>query len=336
MFGFIRSIRLSVQVMIPILGLILFAVAWFLPGNMQSVEVSGSGLYYLPKEGWLYKYWLEMARLPLWAQILPSYLVALITALLLVENDRRNLLMFRRSYAMAIVFLLLLGSCGHFFIFHPAFIAGLLMVLSQRYLLNLYKKESDYSIVFMTGFTWGAAGLIYPPLIILTPAILYGMLMMVATGWRHWIVMLMGMVIPALLAGACWYLLGDLDYEVQTFFSWFKIRHTGIPLFIRKEPFIAAWIGLVLLWIFIASVKYRNPKIQSRQLFRTNFLLFFLTLIIAAFMETVSVEFIWVMIIPLSYMMTFWALEVRKGWVRDLFFLSLLLSFAFFRIKGLM
>jgi hypothetical protein len=33
--------------------------------------------------------------------------------------------------------------------------------------------------------------------------------------------------------------------------------------------------------------------------------------------------------------MTFWALEVRKGWVRDLFFITLLLSFAFFRVKGL-
>jgi hypothetical protein len=336
MFGFIRSISFSVQVMIPILGLILFAVAWFLPGNMQPGEALGNGFYYLPKDGWLYTQWIQMAGLPLWAQLVPSYLIAFTTSLLLVRNDMKNLLMSRRSYAMAIVFLFLLGSGGHYFIFHPAFVSGLLMVLSHRYLLNLYKKETDYSIVFMIGLTWGTAVLIYPPLIILTPAILYGMLVMVSAGWRHWMVVLMGMTIPALLTGASWYLLGDLDYEVQTFLSWFKIRHAGFPVFIRKEPFIAAWLGLVLIWIIVASTKYRNPKIQSRQLFQTNFLQFLFTVIIAVFMETVSVEFIWVMIIPLSYMMTFWALEVRKGWVRDLFFLSLLISFAFFRFRGLM
>ena len=336
MFGFIRSISLSVQVMIPILGLILFAVAWFLPGSMQPGDALGNGLYYLPKEGWLYTHWFGMAHLPLWIQIVPSYLTAIITALLLVGNDMKNLLMSRRSYAVAIVFLFLLGSGGHFFIFHPAFIAGLLMVLSQRYLLNLYRRESDFSLVFMIGFTWGTAVLIYPPLIMLTPAILYGMLVMVATGWRHWIVILMGLVIPALLAAACWYLLGDLDYEVQTWLSWFKMRHTGLPAFIIKEPFIAVWFGLILIWILIASSKYRNPKIQSRQLFQTNFLQFLFTLIIVVFMDTVSVEFIWVMIIPLSYMMTFWVLEVKRWWVRDLFFLSLLVSFAFFRFRGLL
>jgi len=321
--------------MIPVLCLILFGVALFFPGNMQGGDILGNGLYYLPKDGWLYSKWLQMAHLPLWIQIAPSYLIALITALLLVGNDMKNLLMSRRTYAMAFVFLFLLCSGGHFFIFHPAFIAGLLMVLSHRYLLNLYKHESDFSIVFMIGFTWGAAILFYPPVILLTPAILFGLLVMVATGWRHWLVMLLGLAIPAVLAGACWYLLGDLDYEVQTFLSWFKLRHMIIPPILTKEPFIAAWFGLMLIWIVIASAKYRNPKIQSRQMFHTNFLQFLFTILGLALLDTVSVEFIWLLIIPLSYMMTFWALEVKKWWMRDLFFLSLLLSFAFFRFKGL-
>ncbi len=327
MFGFIRSISLSVQAFIPILGLVLFGVAWLLPGNTQ--------LYYLPKDGWLYAHWLDMAEYPLWAQILPSYLIAILTAIMLVANDMRNTLMSRRSYSLAIVFLFLLGSGGHYFLFHPAFLSSLLMVFSQRFLLNLYKRETDYSIVFLVGFSWGLAVLLYPPALLITPAILFGLLVMVATGWRHWIVILMGLTIPALLMGACWFLLGDLDYEIETFLSWFKIRHLAIPAFLSKEPFIAAWFGLILIWAVVATVKYRNPKIQSRQLFQANFLQFLFTVLMTVILESVSVEFIWVMIIPLSYLMTFWALEVKRGWVRDLFFLSLIAAFTFFRFRGL-
>jgi hypothetical protein len=335
MFGFIRSISFSVQAMIPVVGLIFFAVAWFFPGNLQTGAVLGNGLYYLPKDGWLYTVWTDMNRFPFWAQMVPSYLAAIATAIMLVRNDLDNLLMGRRSYAIAMVFLFLIASSGQFFLFHPAFLAGLMVVLSHRFLLNLYKMETEYSIVFMTGFTWGAAILLYPPILVLTPSILLGLLFMVSTNWRHWLVMVMGIAIPAVLAGACWFLIGDLDYEIQTFFGWFKIRQLALPAFIVKEPFLAAWLLLVIFWAVIASVRYRNPKIQSRQLLQANFLFFVLTVLTTVFFEKVSSEFVWLLCIPVSYLMTFWALEVRKGWVRDLFFITLLLSFAFFRVKGL-
>ncbi len=336
MFGFIRSISLSVQVMIPVIGLILFGVAFVLPGSMAPADPFGNGLYLLPKEGWLYSFWMGIDRWPLWAQILPSYFTALLTALLLVSNDQKNLLIGRRSYAMAFVFLFILASSGHYFLFHPAFLAGMMMVFSQRFLLDLYKHETDYSVVFLVGFTWGVAVLLYPPVLVITPAILFGLLLMVSTSWRHWAVVIMGIAIPALLAGIFWYLIGDLDYQWDTFLSWFQIRNPGMPAFAGKEPFILAWLGIILVWTVIASLKYRNPKIQSRQLFQSNFLWFFCGALAAVFLETVTVEILWLMVIPLTYLMTFWLLELRRGWVRDLFFLSLLASFIFFRIRGLL
>jgi hypothetical protein len=335
MFGFIRSISYSVQAMIPVLGLILFGIAWFFPGNLQPGTIYGNGFFYLPTDGWLYQWWPGISGLPLWAQIVPSFLIAISTAWLLVGSDMKNLLMETRSYAIAYVFLLLLTSGGHFFIFHPAMLAGFFMVLSHRFLLDLYKEETGFSIVFTMGFCWGIAVLLYPPAALLIPAILIGLLLMVTTTWRHWLVSLMGIAMPALLAGTLWFFVGDLDYEITTFTSWFNLRHSFIPRFIFKEPFIAGWFGLILIWIIIASAKYRNPKIQSRQLFQANFLLFVSIILITVFLETVSVEILWLLIIPVSYLMTFWAIKVRKGWLRDLFFFSLLLFYAFFRIRGL-
>jgi hypothetical protein len=158
---------------------------------------------------------------------------------------------------------------------------------------------------------------------------------MVSTNWRHWLVCIMGLALPGVLASVCWYLLGDLSYEVRTFFSWFKLREFALPAYLLKEPFVAAWMLLLVVWTVLATMRYRNPKIQSRQLFQHNFLLFVNILVVAVLMKTVAIEFTWLLVLPLSYFMTFWALEESRGWVRDLFFFSLIAAFVFFRIRGL-
>lgn len=335
MFGFTRSISFTAQAMVPVLGLILFGIAWILPGNLRGGAVYGNGFFYLPPDGWLYPFWAQMARLPLWAQMIPSCLISILTAGLLARTDMKNLLMGIRSYALAFVFLFLLTSCGHFFLFHPAMLAGYFIVLSYRFLLDVYKEETGYATVFAMGFTWGIAILLYPPVSLLFPAVFIGLLLMVTTGWRHWLVSLLGIALPALLASFFWFLLGDLDYVSASFFSWFKLRQTILPGFILQEPFIGAWFGLILIWAILASVKYRNPKIQSRQLFQANFLLFVSILLMMIFLETVSVEILWILVIPVSYLMTYWVLKVERGWLRDLFFFSLLLFYSFFRILDL-
>ena len=84
MFGFIRSISFTVQIMVPVVGLILFGVAWLLPGNLQPGDTYGNGFFYLPSEGWLYTLWQGMARMPLWSQMAVSCLTAIHTAGMLV------------------------------------------------------------------------------------------------------------------------------------------------------------------------------------------------------------------------------------------------------------
>ena len=336
MFGFIRSISLATQVMIPVFGLILFVAAWFAPGNLQPGDSYGNGFFYLPAEGLIYSFWQKIAAFPQWVQILPSFLVALVTAILLVSNDLRNLLMGRRSFAVAFVFLFLIGSSGYYPLFHPAFLAGMLMVMSQGYLLNLYKQENEYSHVFAVGFTWGVAIILYPPALFHLVAMLAGLLLMVGSGWRHWLVIILGLALPSLIACAGFYLTGDLGYEIDTFLSWFQWRDSILPSFLMKDQSIAIWLGVIFLWIVVASIRYRNPRIQSRQLFLSNFLLFISILLSAVFLESVSTEFLWLITIPVSYLMTYWALEAKKGWLRTLFFLSLVVLFAWFRFSGLL
>lgn len=335
MFQFIRSSSFTAQAMVPVLGGLLFAAGWFLPGSLISTSEYGGGFYFIPADGWFYSQWTLLAKLPLWAQIAPTALLAILTAWWLIRLDMQNLLLGRRSYGAGYVFLFLIVSQGHLFLFHPAYLSGFLMLIGTGYLISLFKQETVYELVFGFSFTWGTAVLIYPPAAVTIPVIIIGLAVMVTATWRHWAVSLMGLTLPALVCSAIFYLTGDLDYQVTSFLSWFRIRTTWIPPFLSKEILIAAWFGILVLWFVIASIGYRNPKVLSRQLFLVNSIHFLLALGMMVLLETVSVEAFWLMLIPLTYYYTFWASEVRRNWVRDLFFLTLTGSFVFFRIRGL-
>jgi len=335
MFKFVRSSSLTAQIMIPVIGFLFFASGWFLPARLAPGEVYGNGYYYLPTDGLFYNWWRLLAALPLWVQVVPTLLLAVVSALSLVHEDTRHLLLGRRCFGIAYVYLFLVASSGYLLLAHPAFLAGYLMLLGTGFVLDLFKNEAKYDLVFGFCFTWGLAALIYPPVVVVLPVIIIGLAVMVSTLWRHWVVALTGLILPALITVMVLYLTGDLQYEISSFLQWFRLRTTWPPDYLTREPFLLAWLGILLFWIVVASLSYRNPKIQSRQLFLVNFSQFLFLLVMALGLETVSVEVLWLLLVPVTYLLTLWALEVRRGWVRDLFFLSLLASFIFFRIRGL-
>jgi hypothetical protein len=179
--------------MIPVIGILLFAAAWFLPARLAPGEVYGNGYYYLPTNGLFYNSWKLLGTFPLWVQMVPTLLLAVLSALSLVGEDERHLLMGRRSFGIAYVYLFLTASCGYLLLAHPAFLAGYLMLLGTGFLLDLFKHESKFDLVFGYCFTWGTAALIYPPAVIALPVIIIGLAVMVSAMWRHW------MVLPAII-----------------------------------------------------------------------------------------------------------------------------------------
>ena len=124
MFKFVRSSSFAAQIMIPVIGLLFFAAGWFFPARMAPGEVYGNGYYYLPTDGLLYNWLKLLATLPLWVQVVPTFLLAVFSALSLIRDETRNLLFGRRCYGIGYVYLFLVASGGYLLLAHPAFLAG--------------------------------------------------------------------------------------------------------------------------------------------------------------------------------------------------------------------
>jgi hypothetical protein len=325
MFRFIKSISLASQILVPVIALILFIPVPFLTHEARIA---------VPPDGMHNEIGLLINRLPGWTSALIAFLLTLFGALRLNGGDLKHLLTGRRSYAIAFVFIFLIASSGQAFYFHQAFLAGIAMLVGHKYLLDLYKSEASFPLIFSLAFSWGLAGLIYPPVFFILPATIVGMVLMGSNTLRHFLVFLAGLITPTGMLLAVWYLTGNLGYELNSLTYWLSFRSDPLPGFIRDNWLVFGWFMLLFIWIFIASAGYRNPRVQSRRLFQANFVQFILTLAVALLVAPVGLEIIWLLLIPVAYLLTFWLLEVDKGWKRDLFFLSLLASWLVFLLNG--
>lgn len=334
MFRFIKSISLSVQFLIPLFAVLVFVPEFFL-SHQPGTLVPEPGQFYHPTEGLLYGLWARFLTTPNWIHQIVNCLIVIGCTVILLKNDQRHLLMGQRSFAIGFVFIFLVGSTGQLSFFHPAFLAGLFLLLAYGFMLDHYKTEDAYYYAFGAGFCLGVGTLLYPPLALTLPVVGIGIALLVSATWRHWAVLVWGMIIPLGIAAIVLMLTGNLAYEADSFLTWFAFSPSIPPAFIRGQPFLAGWFGLILIWIIMASIRYRNPRIQSRQLFMVNFILFLLFILMALFMRSVSSEIILLMIIPVTFLITYWSLNVKRGWVRDLFFLSMMGSWIFFRLQDL-
>ncbi|MFO7617994.1 MAG: DUF6427 family protein [Bacteroidales bacterium] len=325
MFRFIKSISLASQILVPVIALILFIPVPFLVEHTR---------FAVPPDGTLNLLGLAIGRLPAWASVLIAFLLTLFGALLLNGSDLKHLLTGRRSYAIAFVFIFLTTSSGQVSFAHPALFSGIAMLIGNKYLLELYKSDSSYPQVFSLAFSWSLAGLIYPPVFFILPVMVFGIILMGSNTLRHFLVFLAGLVTPVGILLAVWYLIGNLDYELAALKYWLSFRFDPLPGFLRGNWLLSGWFILIFIWIAVASIGYRNPRVQSRRLFQTNFIQFLLTLAAAVLLAPVGPEIIWLLLIPVTYLLTFWLLEVGKGWKRDLFFISLLASWLAFLLNG--
>ena len=313
MFGFVRSPLATIQVLIPVIGLILF-----IPGfaNLQlPVPYQHTG------EGWFYLQWKAMLEWPIFVQVGIGLMCLAVLTILLVNLDQRFQLSGGRTFILSFVILFLASSNGHLFRYHPAMLAACFLSLSYYYLVVLYKTSQPGFTLFNMAFSYGMAVLIYPPLIIVIPAMMLGMLLNVTPVWNNWTLLITGFSAPFLLVWIVFHTLLHQTYVANGFFRWFEIRKEWPAEVVNLSPILILWIAGFILFILIASSSYRNLKNISRQFYLVLVVQFALSLIAALLFQTVSFEIFWIWIIPASFLFTLWIYKMRKGFGRELFFL---------------
>ena len=249
-------------------------------------------------------------------------LVLLITsALWLARMNTKFILIKSRTYLPAIFYALI---CSSFVAFHdltPALIASFLFIIALEIMFDSYSEERLSYKFFEAAFLVSLASLTYSTIALYLIIIWIILSILRNAGWREWAFTIIGFALPYLILYTIYYLT-DQDLHVNTQ----NILSNYIPAKGFEIPDLLPIIfyGFLVLIIFISSIKllsdYQGLKIYIRKFFMVLFVIFLFTLGINLFFYHKSLELIFFYAIPISYLLTYYFIQIRSKAMGEILF----------------
>ncbi|UTW64858.1 hypothetical protein KFE94_09190 [bacterium SCSIO 12643] len=207
-------------------------------------------------------------------------------------------------------------------ILSPFVTAVPLLLLSYHLIMTQFKGMLPMSIVFNASFFIGLASMIYFPSAILLAILIWSLIYLNQTSWRHFFIAVIGFGTPALFFDT---IVFSFSLPVEYIFSYWSDQFQ--PLDLKNYlPAYATYtiLGLILLQSFIYFRTVSKSIIKIRKALHLSFWYLILGIIFNGFLSAPFPNMVNAIIIPLSMLFTIFHLEVKRWWISDLFFIALI------------
>jgi hypothetical protein len=249
-------------------------------------------------------------------------LALLITnALWLARMNTKFILIKSRTYLPAIFYALI---CSSFVAFHdltPALIASFLFIVALEIMFDSYNEEGLSYKFFESAFLVSLASLTYSTIALYLVIIWIILSILRNAGWREWAFTIIGFAIPYLFLYVVYYLTDqNIHVNTQNILSNF-IADKGFEF---SDLLSMIFYGFLAMIIFIASIRllsaYQGLKIYIRKFFMVLFVIFLFTLGIHLIFYHKSLELIFFYAIPVSYLLTYYFIQIRSKVMGEILF----------------
>ena len=259
----------------------------------------------------------------------------LVTLALLIFNalwisrlNTKYILVQSRTYLPSFLFLLIVSAFLPLQQLNPALIASICLVLCIDIMFETYKKEELALQFFQAAFLLSVASLFYARAVYLMFGIWTGLVLLRVFRWREWAFTILGFLVPYIFLFAYYYFSGrDLQenwtYIMRNFFT--------DPNYEYSNVYYLVFYAYLFILLILASLRmmriYQGLKIYIRKFYRLNFWLFAISVLVFFLLYSRSVEFIYFIAIPISYMLAYYLLNLRSKWTGEVMFGLLLALF---------
>ena len=249
-------------------------------------------------------------------------LALLITnALWLARMNTKFILIKSRTYLPAIFYALICSSLVAFHDLTPALIASFLFILALEIMFDSHNEEQLSYKFFEAAFLVSLASLIYSTIALYLIIIWIILSILRNAGWREWVFTIIGFALPYLFLYSVYYLTDqDIPANTQNIFS--NFTHERGFEFPGLLPMI--FYGFMALLVFMASIRllsaYQGMKIYVRKFFMVLFFIFLFTLGIHLILYHKALELIFFYAIPVSYLLTFYFIQIRSKAIGEILF----------------
>ena len=225
----------------------------------------------------------------------------------------------------AILFVLLVGGLIQLHSLHPVYFAAVFLLFSIYRLFGIFEQAKAYNIIFDVGFLLGIGSLFYLNLLTILPAFLIGVsILSHRTGWREYLILIVGFILPFIFASAYYFYTDQLN-TVTGIFIEFVTQSIGN---LKGNFLLQIYLGVLILLTTIASIDiarhYDTKKVSSRKYFLVFFFIFIFSMAGFVLVPACSQEMLIITAIPVTFLLSNFFVFLKSRILGELFFFILL------------
>jgi len=259
--------------------------------------------------------------------VITGFLLLLLMGTLLVRLNTTYFFINQRTYLPALFFLLGSSIFVSLQRVNPVIVASLFLMIAIDRMFGTYKNSKTSFQYYDAGILIGLGSLFYVNLIFYLPVLWIGLIILRPFVWREWLITIFGFLTPVILTIAIHYLIKGEIMNLLSNFQECLIEPYQFGGFDLSHLLFFSFLGLLILVFSLHMIRaISGKKISSRKFLKIMLWIFILTLIIYFIVPSASVELIFILLIPLSYLFTHFFVSIRSVWVGDILFVLFLAS----------
>ncbi|NOQ26728.1 MAG: hypothetical protein GQ564_15315 [Bacteroidales bacterium] len=239
--------------------------------------------------------------------ILITFLLVLLQAFLLVQFNKKYIIINYRTYLPAFFYIVIASSFIQLHRLNPVIIGTLFVFTAINFIFSTYRSDYALNKLYLAGFLIALASFFWGPFAIFFIIIWISLSILRPFIGREWIVGVLGFLTPYLFVFVYFFVF--LKEDELT-----RITHYFISNFELIKPFYSLhysyyiFYGFLSLLIIVASYvivsNYQKKKIKTRKYLEINWWLFVISLGLFVIFRNVTYEIIYIISIPISFLLS--------------------------------
>lgn len=319
---------------IVIILIILSAILLWLPSFINPIGMEiPSDHFNMP----FYNFIAEHIEYNSFVSLMISFLLVLLQAFLLVQFNKKHIFINYRTYLPALFYVIISSSFVQLQRLNPVIIGSIFIFVSINFIISTYRTEYALNRLYLAGFFVALASLFWGPFAIFVLIIWISISILRPFIGREWIVGLLGFLTPYLFVFVYYFVFSDQE-DFLALVNHFTSNFSLIKIFHSVHFSYYIFYGILLLIIIAASytiiANYQKKKIKDRKFFEINWWLFIFGLVLFLLFKNVKYEIIYLLSMPVSFLLTDYFYTIKKSWYLDSLLWLLFASLVYIQITA--
>jgi len=267
--------------------------------------------------------------------VIISFILVFVQALLLIQFNKKFIVINHRTYLPAFFYVLITSSFVPLQRVNPVIFGLFFIYFAINYIFSVYRNDFALNKLYVAGFSIAIASLFWAPYAIFFMIFIISLIILRPFVGREWLVSILGFISPFFFVFMYYFIFGvngELNHIYLNFLQSFK----GFKEFGQIHHSYYIFYGLLALIVVVASISavsnFQNKKIRIRKFFTLNWWIFFVYLTSFVFFRNIGYEVIFILAMPISFLLADYFYLVRNQRVLNIFVFLLFASSIYIQI----